>query len=376
MSAIEWTDVTWNPVTGCDRVSPGCAHCYALTLAARLKGMGQPRYQRDGDPRTSGPGFGVTLHPDKLDEPLRWRRPRMVFVNSMSDLFHDHVPFVFIAQVFATMAAAPQHTFQVLTKRPERARAVLTSPAFQAAELVLSQRPWPLPNVWLGVSVENSRYTYRADVLRETPAAVRFISAEPLLGSLFQETPHRGAMRRDGDAEPRDAHRGSREEAHASRGVRGEAEVATAEDASPTRQPVDLTGIDWVIVGGESGPGARPMHPDWARELRDACMDERGWAFTLGYGDARGPLPGEPAFFFKQHGEWAPSAQMPGVYPGDICWSLGPTGTLYTVDQHYVCAPNESDGEWLRRVGKKRAGRLLDGREWNEMPARRLAAAG
>lgn len=142
-SAIEWTTDTWNPVTGCDRVSPGCAHCYALDLAARLKGMGQERYQRDGDPRTSGPGFGLTLHPDRLDEPLRWRRPRRVFVNSMSDLFHEQIPDDYIFEVFDVMRRAAQHTFQVLTKRPERMSAL-----FRGND--------PEPNVWLGVSIETA----------------------------------------------------------------------------------------------------------------------------------------------------------------------------------------------------------------------------
>lgn len=231
-SSIEWTDESWNPVTGCDRVSPGCDHCYALDLAARLKAMGQPRYQKDGDPRTSGPGFGVTLHEDKLAEPLRWRKPRMVFVNSMSDLFHPKVPDEFIAFVFWTMARAPQHTFQVLTKRPKRMRALL------------SRWGEPLPNVWLGTSIESAAYVARADELRQTPAAVRFISAEPLLGPLTDD--------------------------------------------------LDLHLIDWLIVGGESGPHARPMDPQWVRDLEETCHGDYGYPPT--------------AFFFKQHGGRTPKA--------------------------------------------------------------------
>lgn len=240
-SAIEWTDRVWNPTTGCDRISPGCDHCYALTLAKRLKGMGQPKYQNDGDPRTSGPGFALTLHPDTLDDPLRWRKPSKVFVNSMSDLFHQDVPVEFITEVFATMALAPQHTYQVLTKRPQRMAKVMTDfadgrwyerPDYPISHAVwraadrhdrdrqLWDGTWPLPNVWLGTSIESDRYTFRADHLRSTPAAVRWLSLEPLLGPL---------------------------------------------------PSLDLTGIDWVVVGGESGPGARPMDVQWLVDIAEAC---------------------------------------------------------------------------------------------------------
>lgn len=207
-SAIEWTEVTWNPVTGCDRISAGCEHCYALTLARRLKAMGVPKYQLDGDPRTSGPGFGLSLHPEALVEPYGWRTPRVVFVNSMSDLFHAKVPLPFIQEIFDVIAHTPQHTYQVLTKRSLRLRR-------------LSDRlQWP-SNLWMGVSVENEEVLSRVDHLRQVPAAVRFLSCEPLLGSLDQ---------------------------------------------------IDLDGIGWVIAGGESGPSYRPMHLDWARGLRDACQ--------------------------------------------------------------------------------------------------------
>ena len=210
-SAIEWTEATWNPTTGCDRVSTGCDNCYAMALSKRLKVMGQPRYQRDGDPRTSGPGFGLTLHSDSLTLPLSWRRPRRVFVNSMSDLFHAQVPVPFLRQVFEVMAATPQHTYQVLTKRARRLRRL-------AGTL-----DWP-PNVWMGVSVEDMQVVDRVDDLRAVPAAVRFLSCEPLLGPL---------------------------------------------------PAVDLEGIGWVIAGGESGPNARPMESAWVEDLRDQPIPAR-----------------------------------------------------------------------------------------------------
>lgn len=273
-TAIEWTEVVWNPTTGCDQISPGCDHCYALKMAKRLKGMGSAKYQTDGDPRTSGPGFGVAIHPDALGIPLGWRKPKTVFVNSMSDLFHARVPRDFIAQVFDVMASTPQHTYQVLTKRPERARRVLANVC-----------PTPLRNVWLGTSVESDEYARRADALRETPAAVRFISAEPLLGPLSS---------------------------------------------------LDLTGIDWLIAGGESGPRARPMHPEWARDLRDRCQ------------------PAGVAFFFKQWGEHVTTNQMPEATYTD--WDIKHGSAQYP-----------DSVQW--RVGKKAAGRLLDGRTWDEYPA-------
>lgn len=246
MTKIEWTERTWNPVTGCDRTSPGCDNCYALTMAGRLKAMGQPKYQVDGDPRTSGPGFGVTCHPDELDRPAKWRNPSTVFVNSMSDLFHKDVPLDFILDVWRAMARCPQHTFQVLTKRPRRAQKILshlnwayetnegepTQPYLLASFDDFAERcelgehdgccEDELLNVWLGTSIESDRYTFRADHLRETPAAVRFVSLEPLLGPL---------------------------------------------------PSLDLTNIDWAIVGCESGKGTRPMDLGWARDIRDQCAD-------------------------------------------------------------------------------------------------------
>lgn len=210
-SSIEWTDATWNPVTGCSKVSAGCKFCYAERLALRLQAMGQPRYVD---------GFSVTLHHDLLDLPRRWRSPRRVFVNSMSDLFHEDVPLAFIRRVFQTMSECPQHIFQILTKRSGRLKDI--APAL----------PWP-ENVWMGVSVEDSRVLSRIDDLIEVPATVRFLSCEPLIGPL---------------------------------------------DALP------LDGIDWIIVGGESGPAARPMRREWALSVLKQCQDN-----------------GVP-FFFKQWG--------------------------------------------------------------------------
>lgn len=244
-SRIEWTDATWNPVTGCSKVSPGCAHCYAATLAPRLHRMGQAGYT-DLPWTPENAGENVILHPERLDLPIRWTRPRRIFVNSMSDLFHERVPSWFIGQVFATMSRATRHTFQVLTKRPELMAgwfsAVRHSPGGWlthngddprgwrtripgldgdgTGEIIQDGNGWPLPNVWLGTSIENDRWTVRAEYLRATPAAVRFLSCEPLLGPL---------------------------------------------------PSLDLTGIDWVIVGGESGPGYRPIDPDWVRDIRDRC---------------------------------------------------------------------------------------------------------
>jgi len=223
-SGIEWTEATWNPTTGCDRTSPGCDNCYALTLAKRLKAMGQAKYQRDGDPRTSGPGFDLTLHPAALALPKSWDAPRTIFVNSMSDLFHPKVPLDYIRQVFDVIGETPQHTYQVLTKRSKR----LT----QTADCL----EWP-PNLWMGVSVEDSRYSFRINHLQTVPAAVRFLSCEPLLGPL---------------------------------------------------DDLELEGIQWVIAGGESGGNARPMDPDWVRSIRDQCLDA-GVAFFFKQWGGRTP---------------------------------------------------------------------------------------
>ena len=230
-SSIEWTDVTWNPVTGCTKISHGCKHCYAERMAKRLQEMGVEKY-RDG--------FSVNVHEATLDDPLKWRNPRFVFVNSMSDLFHKSVPATFIEQVFAVMNQASQHRFQVLTKRPSR------------VSQMDGRLHWT-PNIWLGVSIESERWIGRLATLKGTSAHVKFLSLEPLLGPLPN---------------------------------------------------IALDGIDWVIVGGESGPGARPMEADWVRDIRDQCESK-----------------GVP-FFFKQWG---------GVF-------------------------------------KKKTGRTLDNRIWSEMP--------
>ena len=230
-SKIEWTQATWNPVTGCTKVSPGCKHCYAERMAKRLQAMGVPQYRN---------AFRLTLQPKALDLPLRWRKPRLVFVNSMSDLFHERVPLTFIQEVFAVMTAASQHTFQVLTKRPEVALALR------------DDLPWPT-NVWLGTSVESALYMHRIHTLRKIPAKIRFLSLEPLLGPISD---------------------------------------------------LPLDGIHWVIVGGESGPGARPMEKRWVTQIREQCRST-----------------GIP-FFFKQWGG----------------------------------------------VNKKRTGRVLDRRTWDDMP--------
>lgn len=230
-SKIEWTESTWNPLTGCTKVSPGCKHCYAERMARRLQAMGQEKYIN---------GFKLTLHPEALEEPLKWTKPQMIFVNSMSDLFHKDVPSSFIQQIFNVMQRAHWHTFQILTKRAERLLEL--DPQIQ----------WP-GNVWMGVSVETTDYIFRIDLLRQTHATIKFLSLEPLLGPLPN---------------------------------------------------LNLTSIDWVIVGGESGPKARPINPEWGREIRDQCTNQ-----------------GVP-FFFKQWG-----------------------GT-----------------------NKKKTGRLLDGQIWDQMP--------
>lgn len=322
MTAIEWTERTWNPTTGCDRTSPGCDHCYALKMAGRLKLMGSARYQTDGDPATSGPGFGVAVHPDVLQVPLRVKKPTTWFVNSMSDLFHPQVPDDFIEAVFSVMSIARQHTYQILTKRPQRmARLVprlwwdcngdVHLNRFTADELGTPDdqvAPATTPNVWLGTSVESDRYTFRADHLRATPAAIRFLSLEPLLGPL---------------------------------------------------PSLDLAGIDWVIVGGESGPGARPMHPDWVRDIRDRCA-------------AAGV-----AFFFKQWGSW-----MPYEPDGQPPFWNGQDGI--SIDGHYLpadlseheptggwwwpaWAAGSDDGDCVWRRGPK-GRRVLDGQLWDEYP--------
>ncbi|MBV9706269.1 MAG: phage Gp37/Gp68 family protein [Chloroflexi bacterium] len=217
-SAIEWTNATWNPVTGCTRVSPGCDHCYALTFAERFRGVQGHPYEQ---------GFDLKLWPERLDLPYKWKKPRRIFVNSMSDLFHKDVPDDFILDVFNTMVLANQHIYQVLTKRPSRlVNTRLTEKITEAIFRLTGNSIWPA-HIWLGVSVETSEYAWRVDALRKVPVAIRFISAEPLLGSL---------------------------------------------------DDVCLEGIHWLISGGESGPRYRSCDPDWVRSLRDRCQRE-GVAF-------------------------------------------------------------------------------------------------
>jgi protein gp37 len=260
MTKIEWTrgddgsaGETWNPTTGCDKISPGCGlprfdgdrtgGCYALAMAARLKAMGQEKYQKDGHPVTSGPGFGITVHSDTLTLPMRWRKPRRVFVNSMSDLWHARVSEAFVGSVWDTMAQTPRHTYQILTKRPERMRRILAK--WEDAgwmwrrfdQMWCGPIPGPLPNVWLGTSIELDEYTRRADELRRTPAAIRFVSLEPLLGPL---------------------------------------------------PSLDLEGIDWAIIGGESGPNCRPLDLGWVRELIAQCREAGTAVFVKQLGSILG----------------------------------------------------------------------------------------
>jgi protein gp37 len=341
MTGIEWTDAVWNPTTGCDRVSPGCDHCYAMTMAKRLKGMGSAKYQNDGDPRTSGPGFGVTPHHDVIAAPLKWRKPKRIFVNSMSDLFHAEIPWYFLDEAFGVMAVAHQlhgHTFQILTKRHSNMRSYFrgvmrklpggymgtTRQAIAGAahrwaidrvnagalsDAIEDGPAWPLPGIWLGVSVEDQKWAdIRIPALLETPAAVRWLSCEPLLGALNLQAYLNGM-------------------AYAStamgRGAGGQ---------TMTQGP----GLDWVVVGGESGKGARPMEPSWATSLRDQCL-----------------VAGVP-FFFKQWGEYVPPDHM--TDDTFMSWDVENGTSAYDRDQPW-------------RVGKKAAGRLLDGELHDAYPA-------
>ena len=307
---IEWTDSTWNPITGCSVVSAGCKHCYAMRLAGtRLRH--HPSRAGLTRPTAAGPVWtgDVRLNTDSLDQPLHWKKPRRIFVCAHSDLFHPNVPNDWIDLIFVAMSLAPQHTFQILTKRPARMLDWFQSNPYERilglADIIRASRPHlcsvgisdpnitPWPNVWLGVSVEGQATTdERIPLLLQTPAAVRFISAEPLLGpiGLARHFPHVHGMRND---------------------------------------------RFWVIAGGESGPGARPSHTDWFRSLRDQCR-----------------AAGVP-FFFKQWGSWTPEDCM-----CQIQWR-----------PHFmVSAPTPGKPGVMFRCGKRAAGRLLDGREWSEYP--------
>lgn len=368
---IEWTDSTWNVITGCTLVSDGCKHCYAATLAAtRLKHHpsreGLARLNAAGEAKFTGE---VRFNEQWVDQPLRWRKPRMIFVCAHGDLFHESVPDEWIDRVFAVMALAPQHTFQVLTKRADRMRAYLSSHdvgqrwAERTDEIPGSRVIFPetaiswskdgLPNVWLGVSVENQEAADKRipDLLR-TPAAVRFVSAEPLLGPVdFLVTDQKG---------------------HDISALRGLAVDPTNPDGPDDFYRTNK--VDWVIVGGESGKRARPMHPEWVRSLRDQCV-------------AAGT-----SFFFKQWGEWKPISQMEEAETARLYRSnrkAEPHEDQDVIDDLYgeTCTVSTSclqlDGNhtdplepwsWGHgamqgfMVGKRAAGRLLDGREWNEVP--------
>ncbi|MFG3418722.1 DUF5131 family protein [Micromonospora sp. NPDC048063] len=343
-SGIEWTDATWNPVTGCTKVSPGCDHCYAETLAERFRGTPGHYFEQ---------GFDVVLRPDKMGQPLRWKRPRRIFVNSMSDLFHDQVPVEFIAEVFAVMAAAHWHTFQMLTKRHGRMRTLLNDPEFrtlvqcESATLghegidITTNNPWdvwPVPNLHLGVSVEDQkRAQLRVPALLATPAAVRWLSCEPLLGPVdlakFLHWRPIGANLAEAPLPPSYA------------------------------EALCLPALHWVVVGGESGRQARPMHPDWARQLRGQCQ--------------AAAIP----FFFKQWGEWSPlgplyeqSADDPEADEARMeAAALELNGVRvvelersgYVPDGHQ---PGDSRTWLMARLGKREAGRTLDGWTWDHYP--------
>jgi|CXWL01.1.fsa_nt_gi protein gp37 len=345
-SKIEWTEETWNPIAGCSILSPGCHHCYAMRLAARLAAMGQAKYAgTTQDSRWTG---RINFDEAALSIPLKKRKPKMWFVNSMSDLFHESVPFEFVDRVFAVMNATyftlpindrskRWHTYQVLTKRADRMAEYILSrsgkfrqgkhPIFvagreeggvlcgQGMEIMNAGAclQWPLPNVWLGVSVEDQkRADERIPHLLRCPAAVRFLSVEPLLGPIdFVHTP----------------------------ASVGGAFLGTT-----------LPGLHWLIVGGESGHGARPMHPGWVRSIRDQCQ-----------------AAGVP-FFFKQWGAWMPlrdepTHSDPRDFPGLSCDAEGcsTNGNIWALKHNGI-------RRLLKLVGKKDAGRQLDGREWNEMP--------
>ena len=346
MSKIEWTEATWNPIAGCSVVSPGCANCYAMRQAHRLaSNPATPHYADTTQMSRGGPVWTgkIGVAPDKvLTAPLRRRKPTTYFVNSMSDLFHEAVPDEVIDRVFAVMALCPQHRFQILTKRPDRMRAYFAArtcgdPWAEAADhiadlrglrdhpAVLEPESIPLPNVWIGTSVEDQR---RADEriphLLATPAAVRFISAEPLLGPL----------RLDQVAAPHGMAEGQ-PWLNALSGFVWDNDGDTC--------PVGRR-LDWIIVGGESGPGARPMHPDWARALRDQCQ-EAG-----------------VSFFFKQWGAFAERHEVNHIIAAD--------GEI--IDFHgetFAGRGGHRGAILMQHVGKRAAGRILDGRLWSEVPA-------
>lgn len=352
-STIEWTEATWNPLLGCERVSAGCDHCYAINTATIRAGNPHPKVaaafeglteRRDGRLDWTG---RINLLPDRLTQPLSWRKPKRIFVNSQADLFHKDVPDEYIAKVFAVMALAPQHTFQVLTKRHARMRSLLNRPEFKhavAVEMVnlavraddpKNRRPvvaWPLPNVWMGVSVEDQKWAdVRVPALLDTPAAVRWLSCEPLLGPVDLTNVAPGLV-------------------YSNAGFNA---------------LVGSKRLNWVVVGGESGPGSRAMHPEWARDIRDACTTAS--------------VP----FFFKQHGDWTEVDRTSATHLLQVNGALVDRKNA-TTDNPYGqgsgLAQDLADRGhpgWVRvrRVGKKFAGRELNGRTWDEYPTTEQLAA-
>lgn len=329
-TAIEWTDETWNPVTGCTKVSTGCKNCYAERLAPKVF-AGQKIGDMRGGPLRPRVFTDVLVHHDRLDAPLHWKKPRRIFVNSMSDLFHEEVQPLFIGSVLGIAAACEQHTFQVLTKRPQRMLEVLASSDFlnafeESSDMYThTEHRWPVDNVWLGVSVEDQPTAdERIPLLLQTPAAVRFLSCEPLLGPISLTRISLGkAPMRIGATEFR--------------------ETEFTINALKGAQSLNWPSIDWCIAGGESGPNARPAHPDWFRSLRDQCA-----------------AAGVP-FFFKQFGEWAPS----GSGHSFVC-ACGEYTPWLASGWHQHCRASHA---CVAKVGKKAAGRTLDGRIHDEYPA-------
>lgn len=357
---IEWADMTWSPIIGCDRVSPGCDHCYAIRTARIRSANPHPKiraafagtvHRRPTDDTLDWTGQ-VNLIEDRLTDPMAQAKPLKIFVNSLSDLFHKDVPTDYIAQVFAVMALTPRHTYQVLTKRPARMGAVLDNPAFHLAVLAWTARlqddkhpmptwnpgnrtlkAWPLPNVWLGVSVEDQHWAnIRIPALLQTPAAVRFISAEPLLGPVDLT---RVAYTAGGGTHL--------DVVHGRHGIPG---VWTG----PAMR------LDWVIAGGESGPKARPPHPRWFQDLRDQCASA-----------------GVP-YHFKQWGDWAQHRDVPDELRRSA-WDEKRVRYVHPADGR-----TQGHGDWnghdheegwaaMQRIGKKAAGRTLDGRTHDEFPA-------
>ena len=369
-SSIEWTDATWNIITGCTLVDEGCRNCYAAHLIASWPAIGN-HPSRKGLARKNAAGGAkftgeVRFNEQWLDQPLRWKKPRRIFVCAHGDLFHESVPDEWIDRVFAVMALAPQHTFQVLTKRPERAREYLTAFGQSGALDIFVRgggrllraannatrnigrlsfdpvRKWPLPNVWLGTSAsDQASADLRIPPLLDTPAAVRFLSAEPLLGPVD--------LTLDGLA--------CLPCPNAANGLNMDPTTGAYECCSRCDHTGigDEWGLDWVIVGGESGPRARPMHPDWARSLRDQCV-----------------AAGVP-FFFKQWGEWADhtdghkhegSADRVILANGQVIGAGVRKYGLGAVEPDW----RERGAAWMTRIGKARAGRMLDGRTWDQMP--------